>query len=139
MEKLTFSYALSRYRFGRLKSCDPSRFLQDVDQRYIAASGQAAMSRNREFFSPIARPGKGELATPRQKRMPLPSAATRADFEASDTSGLTAGMKVEHPKFGYGTVVLIETEGFERKAKVSFDNFGVRTLLLSFARLRICN
>jgi DNA helicase-2/ATP-dependent DNA helicase PcrA len=48
-------------------------------------------------------------------------------------------MKVEHAKFGYGTVVNIELDGFERKAKVNFDNFGVKTLLLSFAKLRICN
>jgi DNA helicase-2/ATP-dependent DNA helicase PcrA len=48
-------------------------------------------------------------------------------------------MSVEHPKFGYGKVVNIEMEGLERKAKVNFDNFGVKTLLLSFAKLRICN
>ena len=60
-----------------------------------------------------------------------------AGFEPSDTSGLDAGMKVEHPKFGYGKVVAIENSGANRKAKVTFNNFGEKTLLLSFAKLKI--
>jgi DNA helicase-2/ATP-dependent DNA helicase PcrA len=61
------------------------------------------------------------------------------DFKPSDTSGLTEGMKVEHPKFGYGKVVLMDFSGPDRKAKILFDDFGEKTLLLSFAKLRIHN
>jgi DNA helicase-2/ATP-dependent DNA helicase PcrA len=46
-------------------------------------------------------------------------------------------MKVEHPKFGFGKVVSLESNGTNRKAKVIFDNFGEKTLLLSFAKLKI--
>ena len=46
-------------------------------------------------------------------------------------------MKVEHPKFGYGKVVEMDENGAGRKAKVNFDDFGEKTLLLSFAKLRI--
>ena len=60
-----------------------------------------------------------------------------ADFAPSDTSGLQQGMKVEHPKFGYGVVVQMDTSGADRKARIQFDNFGEKTLLLSFAKLRI--
>jgi DNA helicase-2/ATP-dependent DNA helicase PcrA len=48
-------------------------------------------------------------------------------------------MKVEHPKFGYGVVVQMDTTGADRKARIQFDNFGEKTLLLSFAKLRIHN
>ena len=34
-EKLFLSYALTRYRFGRLKQCEPSRFLEEIDPVYI--------------------------------------------------------------------------------------------------------
>jgi DNA helicase II / ATP-dependent DNA helicase PcrA len=61
------------------------------------------------------------------------------DFVPSDTSGLLEGMKVEHPKFGYGVVVKMDLEGANRKAMVNFDNFGEKTLLLTFAKLRILN
>jgi DNA helicase-2/ATP-dependent DNA helicase PcrA len=46
-------------------------------------------------------------------------------------------MKIEHPKFGFGKVTAIETEGTNKKAHIHFDNFGEKTLLLSFAKLRI--
>mgnify|MGYP001793154956 FL=1 len=59
------------------------------------------------------------------------------DFAPSDTSNLQAGMKVEHPKFGYGKVMELDESGANRKAKVSFDDFGEKTLLLSFAKLKI--
>jgi DNA helicase-2/ATP-dependent DNA helicase PcrA len=62
-----------------------------------------------------------------------------SDFAPSDTSGLRQGMKVEHPKFGYGVVVQMDTTGADRKARIQFDNFGEKTLLLSFAKLRIHN
>ena len=48
-------------------------------------------------------------------------------------------MKVEHPKFGFGKVLDIDENDAGRKAKVKFDNFGEKTLLLSFAKLRIHN
>ena len=60
-----------------------------------------------------------------------------ADFQPSDTSNLEKGMKVEHPKFGYGMVEAIDESGANRKAKVNFDDFGEKTLLLSFAKLKI--
>jgi DNA helicase-2/ATP-dependent DNA helicase PcrA len=59
------------------------------------------------------------------------------NFEASDTTGLKEGMRVEHPKFGEGSVIQMQIDGANRKAKVSFDHFGEKTLLLSFAKLRI--
>ena len=59
------------------------------------------------------------------------------DFTPSDTKGLLEGMKVEHPKFGFGTVVKLEEIGTERKAKINFTDFGEKTLLLSFAKLKI--
>jgi DNA helicase-2/ATP-dependent DNA helicase PcrA len=60
-----------------------------------------------------------------------------ADFKPSDTSGLKEGMKVEHPKFGFGTVTKLEEIGAERKARIQFADFGEKTLLLSFAKLKI--
>jgi DNA helicase-2/ATP-dependent DNA helicase PcrA len=60
-----------------------------------------------------------------------------ADFAPSDTSGLKEGMKVEHPKFGFGTVTAMDMTGADRKAKINFTDIGEKTLLLSFAKLRI--
>ena len=60
-----------------------------------------------------------------------------ADFTPSDTRALKEGMKVEHPKFGFGQVIKLDESGADRKAKINFDDFGEKTLLLSFAKLKI--
>ena len=46
-------------------------------------------------------------------------------------------MQVEHPKFGFGTVVQMDFSGADKKAKINFSGVGEKTLLLSFAKLRI--
>ena len=46
-------------------------------------------------------------------------------------------MRVEHQKFGFGQVIAIDDQGNNRKAKVDFDSFGEKTLILSFAKLMI--
>jgi DNA helicase-2/ATP-dependent DNA helicase PcrA len=46
-------------------------------------------------------------------------------------------MKVEHSKFGFGEVKKMDVQGANRKATIEFENFGEKTLLLTFAKLRI--
>jgi DNA helicase II / ATP-dependent DNA helicase PcrA len=143
-KRLFLTYALTRYRFGRLKNCEPSRFLDDIDQRFIKVSTKFSglestprvVSGNyaKSLVSGIQRSVKSS---------PPPKSATNykapVDFAPSDTSALQAGMRVEHPKFGFGKVLALDTSGADRKAKIAFDDFGEKTLLLSFAKLRIHN
>jgi DNA helicase-2/ATP-dependent DNA helicase PcrA len=142
MEKLTLSYAITRYRFGRLKACEPSRFLGDIEPRFIRVTRSAfpKIESNINYSSfgdiqgnNIARNLQKPPDRPIARHTPSPG------FKPSDTSNLSTGMKVEHPKFGFGVVVEMDEDGANRKAKVKFDNFGVKTLLLTFAKLRICN
>ena len=142
-KKLFLSYALTRYRYGRLKNCEPSRFLDDVDGRYVKVTARQGFyesnktAGNGDYARSLVRGIKKTVAsTPVSTR---PAYVAPADFAPSDTSGLAQGMKVEHPKFGYGIVVQMDTSGADRKARIQFDNFGEKTLLLSFAKLRIHN
>jgi len=139
-QKLNLTYALSRYRFGRLKNCDPSRFLEEIDGQYIKvdklySSKEPARSSHyaKNLVSSLP---KMPLRTT-SRSVPPKGITPSENFEASDTSGLKEGMRVEHPKFGEGSVIQMQVEGANRKAKVSFDHFGEKTLLLSFAKLRI--
>jgi DNA helicase-2/ATP-dependent DNA helicase PcrA len=141
-KKLFLSYAVTRYRFGRLKNCEPSRFLDDIDARYIKMSSRFSSS-SESFATPNPNYAKNfvsgmkSTASPQPKPKPAPVYKPSADFAPSDTRGLKEGMKVEHPKFGFGRVVLVEEQGTERKAKINFADFGEKTLLLSFAKLKI--
>jgi DNA helicase-2/ATP-dependent DNA helicase PcrA len=139
-KKLFLSFALTRYRFGRLKNCEPSRFLDDIDSQYVCVStkfkGVESAAPNTNYAKSFVSGMKKTISS--QPVPPKPAAyKAPADFMPSDTRNLQAGMKVEHPKFGFGTVVALEEHGAERKAKINFNDFGEKTLLLSFAKLRI--
>lgn len=141
MKKLVLSYALSRYRFGRLKNCEPSRFLEEIDPAYVMIN-KAMGSRSVVGDTEHARVLLKSIQRDRSRK-PMPASQSNYkpsdDFAPSDTSRLEAGMKVEHPKFGFGIVKNLDIEGSNRKAKVEFDEVGEKTLLLSFAKLKIHN
>ncbi len=130
--KLTLSYAETRYRFGRLQSCEPSRFLKEIDPSYLRVSHAAGLfesERNTSFVRNLT-----------QRKAPAivhTNHAPSANFIASDTSALAEGMKVEHPKFGFGVVKAVDFSTPDKKAKIEFDKAGEKTLLLSFAKLMI--
>ena len=50
-------------------------------------------------------------------------------------SGYAVGERVEHPKFGYGEIVRIETLAADHKLVVVFEEYGEKTLLAKFAKL----
>src|SRR6478609_7069075 len=109
-KKLYLSYALTRYRFGRLKNCEPSRFLDDVDARYIKVSnkfgGIDSVAPNPNFAKSFVSGIKKSVSS--QPVVRPTTYKVSSDFTPSDTSTLQEGMKVEHPKFGFGTVVKME-------------------------------
>ncbi|EON78783.1 ATP-dependent DNA helicase UvrD/PcrA [Lunatimonas lonarensis] len=139
MERLYLTHAMTRYRYGRLLNCEPSRFLEELDPTYIKVTKKMDTSvggfqfpgrEGKNGFVGLKRPAIREGIT---AKVHTPS----PDFKPSNTNNLAEGMKVEHPKFGFGLVMKVETEGANRKASIHFDNFGDKTLLLSFAKLRI--
>ena len=52
-------------------------------------------------------------------------------------SDLHEGAKIEHQRFGIGTVTRIEGSGENTKATVEFKNAGTKQLLLKFAKFKI--
>lgn len=139
-QRLFLSYALTRYNYGRLQDCSPSRFLNEIDPAYLRTSTRfkgmqsappPASGYAKTLINGIHRQQKS--GTPQRTSSYTPP----ANFTPSDTSNLQAGMRVEHPRFGFGTVVQVDANLPDRKAKIRFDDFGEKTLLLSFAKLKI--
>ncbi|MBN3521657.1 UvrD-helicase domain-containing protein [Algoriphagus lutimaris] len=149
MDKLYFTYALTRYRFGRLLNCEPSRFLEEVDPNCIKINKRVASREMPGAFRRDGLPGRtsnteagsGFIGIKKKPESRVPSSmkvhTPSPDFKPSNTNNLRAEQLVEHPKFGFGKVQKIETEGLNRKARIQFEHFGEKTLLLSFAKLRI--
>ena len=143
-KKLTLTYATSRYQWGNLRSCEPSRFLNEIDPTYLkisfAPTGDSSLPQpDSGGFGKVVerRTSTKNLITPPAKPSKPTNYVMPADFEPSDTSNLQAGMRVEHPKFGYGNVKSVDRQPAGTKAVVAFDELGEKTLLLTFAKLRI--
>ncbi|CAN5860624.1 3'-5' exonuclease [soil metagenome] len=130
-KRLTLSYATSRYQWGNLRSCEKSRFVDEIDTRFISFMAGDGGSVSEKVLK-----RKSNLIQP-SPRKTVSTYTPPADFEASDTAGLQEGMRVEHPKFGFGVVAKMDTQGNSTKAIISFDEAGEKTLLLSFAKLKI--
>lgn len=147
-KKLTFSYATSRYRWGTLTSCEPSRFLDEIDAKYLELDfKQQQKAAGNPFFdserTPWQQKEKETFSKPKPATAPkttamLPKAhVPSAGFAPSDTSGLQVGMEVEHERFGYGKVINLEGNKPDLKATIFFKELGQKQLLLKFAKLRI--
>jgi DNA helicase II / ATP-dependent DNA helicase PcrA len=159
-KKLIMSYAETRYQWGRLKPCEPSRFLDEIDTKYLqfAKNIRRAVEETHRLPQGFVRMsakeqkmpdfGTSDKATPtniliQRQNIPRPQVVGNTykpsdDFFPSDTKNLTEGDRVEHLKFGFGKVKKIDTNGTDRKATIQFEgSIGEKTLLLSFAKLRI--
>ncbi len=145
-KKAFLSYSDSRYKFGQLIHSEPSRFLEELDPRYIEEEG------GNEKDVPFERPekghskdhgkadnGKGRKANPApdkqnlkrvRKGEPTPGGGTQQEE-------LEEGTEVEHSRFGKGKVVKLEGTVPDTKATVFFPKVGNKQLLLKFARLKI--
>lgn len=155
------SFAHTRYRWGKLVDCEPSRFLEEIDECYLEylAPKKIAPSRNNfvdsslfdddvpkdkiRFRKPVSRRGAVRNEKPATLKKPLlvpknlkpVSKATPSKGTASSTASIAAGTLVEHIRFGKGEVVSMEGAGGDAKATIKFENEGIKKMILKFAKL----
>ena len=124
--------AQNRFRYGRMEFDTPSRFIRDIDSRYIHIDGdntKTVSTPRRDMRQHIPQPTpRVSHVAPSPVSRPIPSPAP--DINAP----LKAGDRIEHTRFGLGTVIKVEGTGDNCKATVEFVNAGMKQLLLKFAR-----
>lgn len=155
-ERCFLTYALSRYRFGKTEFGNPSRFLREIDARYLKVDASARSvasdipSRSRSFGGTrmedyenngmarrVASVSGLKRVTPPVSR---PSALASLSSSASVSGGealVQVGQIIEHERFGVGRVLQVEGSGENTKAMVEFQHSGKKQLLLRFARFKI--
>ena len=130
-EKAYLTYALSRYRWGSMIYCEPSRFLEEVGDGFVEFSEPEAKYKSFE-------PAKKEIPAYNYIKKKITSNFLASkDFEAGDTSKIQAGMMVEHEKFGFGNVMSVEGPDNNRKVTINFHQAGTKQILLRYAKMRI--
>lgn len=140
------SYAGSRFRNGQTVITRRSRFISDIDDRYLKfVSGK---EKTETFVNPIAnyRSTFTRVTTAPHPKPPAKVASTQSHSPQSkteDKSGLhtvnelSEGMEILHDNFGRGVISDIDTSRFDTRIGVDFENTGHRILLLRYARFKI--
>lgn len=139
--------AQNRFRYGRMESDTPSRFIKDFDPDLLCVEGgqniyggiQSYRSSYREMRQPQQNPrpvATQFVADPKPRLVPVRHETPLPQSAIGDI-GLKEGNVIEHQRFGVGTVVKVEGSGENAKATVTFKNAGTKQLLLKFARYTI--
>ncbi|MDL2230857.1 UvrD-helicase domain-containing protein [Bacteroidales bacterium OttesenSCG-928-L19] len=140
MKKLTLSCAQTRYRYGNLQFCEPSRFIDEIPHHCIHSTEKASIGKGvfkREKSEFISKPRYIVTEKTEIRKMTTPEINRKEIGNDATPEQIVEDVRVYHLKFGYGTVVSTEGYGNEKKAIIEFDTVGEKTLLLKFAKLII--
>jgi DNA helicase-2/ATP-dependent DNA helicase PcrA len=137
-EKLWISNANNRYRFGSLVQNDPSRFLDELPAELTDLSLTAKQKSRSTVFSKST--PASSAAEIQQKKTPAPANfvhTVSANFKADAPSSFEQGMRVEHERFGFGTIVSLEGPAANKIAVIDFSGAGSKKIMLNYAKLKI--
>lgn len=132
--KLYLTNAYSRMLYGRQQSNQASRFVGEIDDQLLDyANGNAGSIPERKL--PFGKSNSYARATATTYNGPKTTTSHKiADTTGGDKSGSwQAGQKVQHKKWGIGTVVKVNGTGGDQELDIAFKEQGVKRLLASFA------
>ncbi|MDC0382313.1 UvrD-helicase domain-containing protein [Flavobacteriaceae bacterium] len=154
-KKAYLTYALSRYRWGKLVDSEPSRFIEEIDEQYL----DIVTPKEERRFNPMLsadifgdvdpniirykKPAylKAKPKTNESFKITAPKNLKKVSETKNNTNlfdnKLIVGDVVNHQRFGKGNVLNIEGKAADLKAEIKFENGGVKKLLLRFAKLEI--
>lgn len=159
-ETCTMTYAGSRFRNGQTVMTSPSRFLGDIDTRFLELKLSSNMAGE---SSPFTNPVKNYNASSPWRQNRQPSARQSMPSHSPATQGLTSnfkkmgasaassagpapqhpaeelrvGMRIRHDRFGRGEITGISQMSGEDVITVDFGVVGLKKLLLRFAKFEI--
>jgi DNA helicase-2/ATP-dependent DNA helicase PcrA len=164
-KRAILSYANSRFKWGQFTYCEPSRFIEEIDEKFLETTSGKKTPLQSKSFDFGAERGKfsgGINKLPLQDKpksfmppstpvTPLPPQIDTSKLKKVDMNApvplpagdwalpheIQVGVEVQHEKFGKGKVVKVEGESPNEKATVFFPSEGQKQLLLKFAKLKI--
>ncbi len=178
---VNLSFAATRMRNGKHEQNSPSRFVKEIDRRYVdnpisddedvnvqesggfrgfgsrfnvgnsgggrfretaynnryGTSGAVVTEKRAAPVSPVTGRPLRSAAAPDRKPVSAAPRTPDADFSPVSVLELKVGQRIEHNRFGYGVIRQITGTGMDLKAKILFDSFGEKILLLKYAKIRV--
>jgi DNA helicase-2/ATP-dependent DNA helicase PcrA len=160
-KRATISYATTRYRFGNIIYCEPSRFIDELDENCVDYPQEPTTQKfSNDTFSKYRKSFNDPMNaidfrtkdsgfnktepkpinfSPPKKLIPLAKrmAETNSLTDNSANANLRVGSVIEHEKFGIGEITLIEGIYPNAKASIQFRDSGEKNLLLKYAKLKL--
>ncbi|MCQ2370015.1 MAG: UvrD-helicase domain-containing protein [Paludibacteraceae bacterium] len=145
----TISYADSRFRNGKMEYPSRSRFIKEIDRRFIQETNVGGGKRidfsrqDESFFTRMSRPIINTVPQPKPeiRRNLTRIGSVHIDepkkVDNGATSGLKVGTRINHQRFGNGVVTSVEGFGQDTRVTVDFDSEGRKVLLLKYAKFTI--
>jgi len=130
MKKINLSYSKTRYRWGKLNDCEPSRFIDEIDEKYINYNRNKSLMFNSNAVSTNKLRFKKPVLKKSLKSLKI------SEYKSSnlDYIDINEGDFIIHNRFGKGKVLRTEGFGGDKKAEVRFGNSGLKKILLKFAK-----
>jgi DNA helicase-2/ATP-dependent DNA helicase PcrA len=155
-KKAYLTYAQTRYRWGKLVDSEPSRFIEEIEERYLDIQvpldtyrykplidadifGDVDKSKLRQqkptaSIPPTSfRPKENQLRKLRKIRPDLADPIGNGE----NAIEVSEGSFVKHNRFGNGKVLSLEGLGADKKASIDFEIGGIKKLILRFAKLEV--
>lgn len=130
MKKINLSYSKTRYRWGKLNDCEPSRFIDEIDEKYVNYNRNKSLMFNSNAVSTNKLRFKKPVLKKSLKSLEI------SEYKSSklDYIDINEGDFIIHNRFGKGEVLRTEGFGGDKKAEVKFGNSGLKKILLKFAK-----
>lgn len=124
-EKLYITNAFSRMLYGRSQYNRPSRFISEINQTLLEETSNRPAATNQGYVSP-------QVIKP-VYHQPTRAAVSNKQMTGAHASDWSIGDKVNHKKWGQGTVVKLISSGQDTELFIAFPQQGVKRLLAAFA------
>lgn len=139
-QQLTLSYATLRYQYGSASSQELSRFVEEIDGRYVQQPRKSSV-----FPTPGELPSSfftaGRPTTVKRSLRPLTqnnkTTGPSQPNSKETMSQFKVGNKVSHKLFGVGRITAIDGPADAPQAVIFFDQVGEKRLVLRFAKLTL--
>ena len=148
-ERAHITFTKSRFRWGKLVEVEPSRFLDELDSKYVDRNYMELDKSKNIINSSILSPFSKKTSEKDFNSINKPSKSIVSrlksinDLKNNKVKGLRdnhlnvkIGMNVEHGRFGKGKVLSIEGAGNDKKAIIEFQGIGIKNLILKYAKLK---
>ncbi len=132
-QRLYLTNAYNRMLYGRRQTNAPSRFIDEIDDSLLAMTSSSDEIHSYHFLSQ----SKSRYSSTKDKTVTTNRSAKPAlGSVGAEKQTWHAGDKVEHRKWGIGTVVSVKGSGEDMELNIAFPEVGVKKLMAVFAPIK---